>query len=661
MEGGFRRLVAVIAVVVAALAGFSAQAEQGDISTFAGGSFLSDDGVPAQQSWLYGPSGVRTAPDGSIYIADSDKNRVRRIDPAGRITTIAGTGAYSFGGDNGPALSAKFRKPSGLAMDSLGNIYVTDVDNHRVRKIDTSGTITTFAGTSLGYSGDGGPATIAKLKYPIGIAVDGSNNVYVTELSHRIRRIDTEGIITTFAGIGYHEYSGDGGPASSAGIPNPYDVALDPSGAVWIAQRFPGAVRRITPDGIINTVTTMSYPIGLAVGPAEQVFVSENYSNRIFSVTVGGAKTWIGGNSFTSPPGPEGVGAKSTAMDPMKGSFDSAGNYYFADYSNNRVRRIDAAGLVWTTAGLRTYVGDGGPAASAVLSEPQYLAVDREGVVYISDPGAHRIRRVGVDGVITTVAGTGTPGSTPTGGSALGPINTPRGITIAPDGNVVFAEFGNGRIRKIEDDGTLSQVGPALSSPWAVAFNDSGTLHASSWGGWIYYLDGQGIWRQRLSSYVLAASLAFDESQTLYFTDVNTSRVYASHLSERRVVVGYAGYPGYEGDGGLALMAAVNDPMGLTFTANGELLIADTENHVIRRVASNGTISTIAGTGVAGFAGDGGAAKSAQFNGPVGLATAPNGDLYVADSLNGRIRRILNPSSFNVCFSSESLAAACLL
>ncbi|MFH1957286.1 MAG: LamG-like jellyroll fold domain-containing protein [bacterium] len=331
------------------------------ITTFAGtgsSGYSGDDGN-ATSAQLYYPTGIAVDSSGNVYVADQYNNRIRKVNTSGTITTFAGTGSSGYSGDDGTATSAQLYFPTGVAVDSSGNVYIADQYNHRIRKVNTSGTITTFAGTgSWGYSGDGGYATSAQLYYPLGVEVDDSGNVYIADRSnHRIRKVNPSGIITTFAGTGSSGYSGDGGDATFAQLYYPSGVAIDSSGNVYIADQDNHRIRKVNTSGTITTF----------------------------------AGTGSGGYS-----GDDGSATSAQLYSPFGVSVDDSDNVYIADQYNHRIRKVDTSGIITTVAGTGSggYSGDGGTATSAQLYYPWGVAINSSGNVYIADTTNHRIRKL---------------------------------------------------------------------------------------------------------------------------------------------------------------------------------------------------------------------------------------------------------------------------
>jgi len=339
----------------------------------------------------------------------------------GSIWTIAGMGGSpSLGGDGGPAIDASFAQPWGIAVDRSGNVFVADTGNNVLRRIDTDGIITTVAGNGRsGSLGDGLPAVDAELAGPTGVAVDGAGNIYIADTgSDRVRRVTPDGTILPFAGTGVPGPLGDGGPAVRATLHQPTGLAVDQAGDVFIADAFNNRVRRVAPDGTITTI----------------------------------AGTGVAGFSG------DGGSATAATLDlPSSVSVAANGDILIADLGGGRVRRVNSAGIIETVAGGGTGdLGDGGPATLATLTLVWGVAVDGAGGILITS--GSRVRRVDSTGTITTIAGTGVPGFAGDGGpAASAQLNNPVGVATAPDGTVLLADRGNNRVRWL----TGLRFGPA--------------------------------------------------------------------------------------------------------------------------------------------------------------------------------------------------------
>jgi uncharacterized protein (TIGR03437 family) len=386
------------------------------IGTVAGngtGGF-SGDGGQAISAELYFPAGVTVDSAGNLFIADAVNSRIRKVTPEGTIGTVAGNGTLGFTGDGGPATAAELNVPIGVAVDSAGNLYIADTENNVVRKVTPGGTIGTVAGNGTpGYSGDGGPATAAELDEPSGLAIDGAGNLYIAD-DTSVRKVTPAGTISTVAGTGIEGYSGDGGPGTLAELNEPGDVAVDSAGNLYIADFRNQRIRKVTPAGTIGTVAgNGAAGFGGDGGPATS------------------AELW----------GPTGV------------AVDGAGDIFIADRNNTRIRMVTPAGTIGTVAGNGTagFSGDGGPATLAEMQEPGAIALDGAGDLFIADAQANRIRKATPAWplpsltVSKTHSGTFSPGQTgaqytvtvgnaassgPTSGTVTVTENPPTGLTV---------------------------------------------------------------------------------------------------------------------------------------------------------------------------------------------------------------------------------------
>jgi len=347
---------------------------QGIITTFAGNGNMtfSGDGGPATAASLNHPRGLAIDSAGGVYIADTDNWRVRRVSPAGIVSSVAGNGSYGAGGDGSLAINASFSDVTDIALDAAGNLYIADASNRRIRRVTPNGIVAIVAGTGIqGSSGDGGLAINAALNRPISVTVDAAGNLYICDSSnHNIRRVNlASGIITTYAGNGLPAFSGDGGLATAASLNFPLGVATDQYGYLYIADSGNNSIRRVSPGGMIVTVAG-SYKAGFAG---------------------------------------DGAAATGALLNiPSDVAVDVLGNLFIADSGNNRVRRVDApSGTIGTIAGGGNdgFSGDAGPAANSLLSFPWKIATDPAGAVYIADRVNNRIRKISAGTYVSTLAG----------------------------------------------------------------------------------------------------------------------------------------------------------------------------------------------------------------------------------------------------------------
>lgn len=375
------------------------------------------------------------------------------------ISTFAGIGSLGFYGDGGTATSAELFYPYSTTVDAAGNVYIADIDNERIRMVNTGGIISTFAGNGTqGFSGDGGAATAAEINQPTEVYADAAGNIYISGNS-RIRIVNTSGIISTFAGNGATGFYGDGGHATAAEFNTVGGVTQDPAGNIYIADGNNNRIRMVNTSGIISTF------------------------------------------AGSGTPGYNGDGGPATAYElnyPVSVSADAAGNVYIGDYFNNRVRKVNTSGVISTFAGNGTagFSGDGGTATSAELNWPDGIFMDASGNLFISDEVNVRIRMVNTSGIISTIAGNGVQGFYGDGGPATAAeMDNIMGVSLDSYGNAYIPDYTNDRIRKLTNVTTGINNLAVDNGQWTVYPNPSNgifTLEGITQGSTVQLYDITG-------------------------------------------------------------------------------------------------------------------------------------------------------------------------
>lgn len=618
-----------------------------------------------------------------------------------QITTVAGVPFQTSG-----PLPLGVNVPVGMAIAPDGAVYVAESQNHRVLRIDANGTASVFAGGNGGGSaGDGGIALQASFFLPTGLGVDANGNVFVADqLNHVIRRIDAQTqIITKIAGVyGSWGLGGDGGAANAAFLQNPVAVAVDANNNVYIADYFNNRVRRVDAGGTMTTFVTAAGPHGLAIHNGF-LYIVESLSHSITRISLaGGSKTTVAGTGAAGV-GAENVLATSSAMNtPRYVTVDAQGNIYFTDTFNNRVRKVNTNGIVETIAGtgaLASY-GDSGNPLQAALASPFGIAVNCSGShVYVTESSSNRVRVISTEAAeseIHSVIGSSFGDHLPATQTYL---NGPRDVAVDPQGNLFVADTDNRRIRRVEQaSGLLSTAvgtgavgnpdGPALGSgmtrPLAVDF-DNGTLHfvvgpepsfqlggirrvendvisfvaninnatgLFVGGGVGYVAVGpwsvsnflQGNWYSVQEPFDVATNAAATAGGAVfYYSSPSTNRIMRYSNGTNTAIAG-TGVTGFSGDGGLAVNARLNSPRGIAMDAAGNIFFADQGNRRVRVITSDGYIYTVAGNGSSGFSGDGGDPLLAAIQSPYGIDLDEQGNLYIADNETHIIRRVALPN-----------------
>lgn len=662
---------------------------------FPDGVGYSGDGGAATNASIAWPCGVSLDVACNLYIADSGNNGIRKVDTNGIISTIAGNGMNGFFGDGGIATNANLNNPQGVTVDSSGNLFVADTSNNRVRRIDTNGIITTVVGTGAGsFAGDGGQAINANLSGPTDVKFDGGGRLYVADGgNHRIRRVDETGIITTVAGKGNAGYTPDGESATNAsfnvngmafdGVGNLYFATADSSSPRIYEVHFTGLPTRSLKNVNTNNAGNYSVVISNAAGSVTSIVavltivlppsITSQPTNQ--AVYPGGNATFSVA-AFGSPPlnyqwlfnGGAMNGQTNATLSLSGVTTNQAGVYstlITSPYGNitSHVATLAVGGLpiitlqptnqsvlagnralltagisgvgpptfqwqlngtnlpnnlITTIAGNGTagFAGDGGIATTGKIYQPYGVAADGFGNVFIADSSNNRIRKVSTNGVMTTVAGTGISSFSGDGGAATNArIYSPEGVALDASGNLYIADTGNNRIRKVDTNGIITTV-------------------VGNGGGGFSGDDGAATNARLFNPY----GITCDGSGNLYIADALNTRV--RKVDTNGVITTIAGKSSstFSGDGGAATNAGLS-AYGVAVDANGNVFIADRSNNRVRRVDAYGFITTIAGTGSSTFSGDGGLATNAGMT-AYGVAVDSYGDVYTADRSNNRIRRV---------------------
>ncbi len=641
MKNFFRILIFILIININSIGYLDAQI----ITTFAG-DHLAGNGGPATAANVFFPGDIVGDGSGNMYITENNIStcRIRKVDASGIISTIAGDTTVGYSGDGGPATAAQLSFYDGsIAIDGAGNIYVADQANFRIRKINASGIITTVCGTGVAsYSGDGGPATAATLSNTVAISVDAAGDIFISDVSNnRIRKINLSGIITTIAGTGTVGFSGDGGPATLADIANSVGIGVDAGGNVFFTDAgYVGArVRKINTSGIISTVAggnSMGYSgdggpatsallafntgFGISVDGPGNIYICDAQNNRVRKVNLAGIINTIGGTGVSGFSGDGGPARAAQIKNPNHCFADPSGNVFFTDIWNNRVRKINTSGTISTFAGDGTggYKGDGGLVSGARFFLPADIAIDTSQNIIVNDIGNARVRKITPSGNISTIVGCGEFGFSGDGGPATAAkFGGIFGMAIDTRGNIYLSDVNNNCVRAVNASGIVSRI---AGTPTAGGYTgDGGPATAATIGG--------------------AGGLTTDTFGNLLFADGSNNAVRKVNTSGIITTVIGNGTAGYTGDGGPASAAQLSQPSDVKYDRWGNLYIADGGNNVVRKVDRLGIITTIAGNGIAGYSGDGGPATAASFNGLNYITVDSLGVLYVADG-NNVVRKI---------------------
>ena len=601
-------------------------ATNGDVTTFAGAlgenGFADGTGRNARFDRPWGPAIDR---NGVMYIADIRNHVIRRITPQGDVTTIAGA-AGQTGAADGPGSAARFNSPEGIAVDAFGNVYVGDAGNHTIRKISTSGVVSTVAGTA-GQSGNSdGAGSSARFNAPSNLAVDSSGTIYVSDTNnHTIRKIVGD-VVSTVAGQPGAS-GGVDGTGSAARFDSPGGLAIAANGDLYVADFNNTAIRKVTRDGVVTTFAgridvpgsadgaaanaRFNYPNGIGIDSSGNVYVGDTNNHSVRKITSGGVVSTIAGTSSTGTA--NGAGASARFIQPFGIVVDRSGNSYVSDYYNHAIRKIAPDGTVSTFAGLIGTSGTAdGSGGTARFRYPRQLAIDSAGNIYVADSNNHTIRTITANGDVTTLAGqAGTSGNADGTGTAAR-FNFPSGIAVDGAGTVYVADGSNNTIRKITPAGAVTTL--------AGQAGDRGSS------------DGNGT----AARFDFPYGVAVASDNALYVSDANNCTI-------RRITAGgsvttLAGQAGScASQDGTGADARFWTPGGIAVDSAGTVFVADSTNRVLRRISQSGAVTTVAGKFVTVNVVDG-LASQARFYSPQGVFVDSSGVLYVADRWGQTIR-----------------------
>ncbi len=590
----------------------------GVVTTFAGAIATagSSDGVGSAASFRT-PEALTVDAAGNVYVADSFNHTIRKITPAGAVTTLAGL-AQAAGTADGTGAAARFNVPGGIAIDGAGNLLVADTNNERIRKVTPAGVVTTIAGSGVTGSNDG-PAATAQFRSPAQLTVLGTS-VYVADTgNHVIRAIDAAGTVTTIAGVAGVPGSADGA-GSAARFNGPTGIAADASSNLYVADSGNRTLRKILPGAVVTTLAGTTGAVGnidgtgtaarftllyhLAADPTGGVYATDRGGFVVRKISATGVASTFAGAS-TVQGATDGIGAAATFNVPIGVAVDGAGAIYVADYFNNVVRRIAQDGTVSTLAGTAGASGAAdGVGAAARFNGPQGIAVDASGNAYVGDKVNGTVRKITPAGVVTTLAGQAGVLGVADGSGTGAQFTAPGAMAVDGAGNVFVAD-GNA-IRKVTAAGAVSTLAGSVTI--AGAADATGTAARFNFP--------QGI--------------AIDAAGNVIVGD--SSNAIVRRISQAGVVTTLAGVAGAQGTtDGAAATARFTFPAGVAVDRGGNIFVADFSGRTIRRIDPAGNVSTVAGVND-GLSGVRTGALPGHFTLPVGLAIDGAGNLYVTDA-----------------------------
>ncbi len=669
----------------------------GKTSTIAGSgnaAFANGTGTTAS---FNRPYTLRMDASGNMIVADTYNQMIRIVTPAGVTTTYAGDG--SVGSSNGTRTSSNFNNPGNIAFDSAGNMYITDQANFLIRQISTAGMVSTFAGSGAVGSTDG-PAASATFVGPSGIAFDNAGNLYVADKpGATIRKITPLGIVSTFAGSGSSSYANGTGTAASFNFPS--NLTFDAAGTLYVCDQFNNKIRKITQAGVVSdfagngtqgatdgALATSSFnrPFDICIDRAGNMFVADEFSHNIRKIDPAGVVTTNAGNGIAGAVA--GVGAGASFNYPTGVAADGLGNVYVSETLGHKIRKVIATGYtidkplptgltfdvttgiitgtptaIWalTTYTVTAYNADGSssttvdievvlpPAPNISYQTPQKYLVNTT-IPPLAPANTGGPVPATIYGLTTTFAGTGARGST-NGAALSATFNSPTRLTKDASDNFYVADRDNNQIRKISSAGIVTTFATGFNLPNGVIINTDGNLYVANTtanlinkvtpSGVVTVFAGSGSQTfangtGTAASFYYPYGISCDLSGNLYVADSFNNRI--RKITSAAVVTTYAGNGSATWADGPAANASFNIPNCTSVDISGTLYVSDPSNYRIRKITTAGQVSTFAGTGIAGSTN--GTAASATFGATGGVAVDGIGNIYVADLGNSLIRKI---------------------
>jgi len=620
------------------------------------------DGI-GRSAQFFSPGGISVDNAGNLYVADTKNNTIRKITPAGVVSTIAGF-AGICGNADGVGSQARFNHPLGIAVSDTGDLYVADTGNSSIRVMTLIGT-NWFVRTLASSLGGGGANNPGLFNSPSGIAVNQSGQVYVADSANRcIRELTLEGtnwIANTIAGGGL---SGADGIGSAAGFYYPQSLTLDADGSIYVADFSVRKITRNDTNWVVSTIAGMvpncpptlesnprlDQPSGIAVFNGV-IFVTEFGKGVIRKISPEGTNwvisTLAGNYGFHG--GTDGTGTNAIFYQPKGLTVDTHGTLYVADYGNNTIRKVTSAGVVRTLAGRGTSQGTvDGVGNDAQFGQPSGVAVDAIGNVYVADTFNHTIRGITAAGQVSTIAGSpGDPGNVD-GIGDFARFNQPTGIAVGTDGSLYVADTENGSVRRITPAGIVSTIAGNLNRPRAIAVANSTNIYVAASTILKFSLEGPN-WVSNTFLPFTAAALAIDNARNLYvatnlITPGGDAQVWLFRYTESGLPDRSAGGVSIvrpRNQDGLNTNARFGEISGLAVDSAQNVYVADSGNQTIRKVVPIGLdwlVSTIGGL-PGNLGSKDGAGNEARFNKPSGIAVDTDGNLYIGDSANNTIRK----------------------